>query len=168
MPNFRQASVIRQTGSSNLTPAGNSLQDAELEASNGPEGEVGAAPVAAHRIKLCNCCQVVIHDADVADLAAGAVGHKHEDQQDDEDDDCRRKGHTCSQHKGGGCAAVTVHCPVQVCRIINRRGNECCSAQHAAHSTGCLKAAGVTSMGLVSMPMTCMGVVYSHRCRMPG
>ncbi len=31
-----------------LTPARDSLQDAKLEAGNGPEGEVGAASVAAH------------------------------------------------------------------------------------------------------------------------
>lgn len=73
----------------NPTPARDSLQDAKLQAGDGPEGKVGAPSVAAHRPQLCNCCQVVVHDADVADLAAGAVCDKHEDQQDDEDDHCR-------------------------------------------------------------------------------
>ena len=65
------------------------MQDAKLEAGNGPEGKVGAAPVATHRVQLGNLCQVVVHDADVANLAASAVSHKHEDQQYNEDDHCR-------------------------------------------------------------------------------
>ena len=71
-----------------LTPAGDSLQDAKLETSNRPEGEVGAPPVAGYWIQPGHFSQVVVHHANVADLAAGRVGHKHEDQQNDENDDC--------------------------------------------------------------------------------
>ena len=71
-----------------LTPAGNSLENAELEAVDGPEGEVGAASVARDRAERCDLLQMVIHHANVAQQVVGGVGVEHEDQQDDEDDDC--------------------------------------------------------------------------------
>ncbi len=76
-----------------LTPAGDSLQDAKLETSNRPECEIRAPPVAGNRVQPCHFSQVVVHHANVADLAAGRVGHEHEDQKNNEDDDCiARKG----------------------------------------------------------------------------
>ncbi len=75
------------------TPTGDGLQDAKFETSNRPEGEVGAPPVAGYWIQPGHFSQVVVHHTNVANLAAGCVGHKHEDQQNDENDDCiARKG----------------------------------------------------------------------------
>ena len=77
-----------------LTPARHHLENAKLEAVNGPEGEVGAAAVSSNWAEPGNLCQVVIHLANVAYFGAGGVGDKHADEKHDENDHCIT-AHTC-------------------------------------------------------------------------
>lgn len=73
------------------SPARDGLQDAKLEAADGPEGEVAAAAVAAHGIQLSNASQVPVHDRGAADEAAGGVDGEHEDEQHHKDDACAQQ-----------------------------------------------------------------------------
>ena len=97
-----------------LTPAGDNLKNAKLEASNGPESQVGAATIPSHRLKSGNLRQLVIHFANVAYFGAGGVGDKHDNQQHNEDDHCRAPQLVVRALEGRPCSFKDLQLLVQI------------------------------------------------------